>query len=49
MEQDHLVEIIAHQVKALTMESFADVKIMQASLGNKAGVLGAVSLHLRGD
>jgi glucokinase len=49
MEQERLVDMVSSKTKELIMESFSDVKIIRATLGNKAGVLGAVSLHIRGE
>ncbi|QMV45065.1 ROK family protein [Cohnella cholangitidis] len=47
MEREDLVRLIDKRTKEFIMESFADVKILKASLGNKAGLLGATSLFLR--
>ncbi|WHX51322.1 ROK family protein [Paenibacillus woosongensis] len=47
MEQDELVRLVEARTKATVMESYRDVKILKASLGNKAGVLGAASLFFR--
>jgi glucokinase-like ROK family protein len=49
MEQEDIVEMVSNKVKTLTMKSFSNVQILRASLGNKAGVLGAVSLYLTKD
>lgn len=47
MEQDHLVQLVEARAKAFIMDSFNHVNILKASLGNRAGVLGAASLFLR--
>lgn len=47
MEQERLIHLIEARTKAIVMESYRGVEILKASLGNKAGVLGAASLFLR--
>lgn len=44
MEQNLAVELIKEKVYLLLMDSFSGVHITKAFLGNKAGLLGAVSL-----
>ena len=47
MEQEKLVNRVSMKVKELILESYADVSIIKASLGNKAGMYGAASLHMK--
>ncbi|MGM8212799.1 ROK family protein [Virgibacillus sp. W0430] len=46
MEQERIVSMISDQVKASILESFLPINIHSASLGNTAGMYGALSLHL---
>ncbi len=46
MEQEKLVAAVSAKVQQLAISSFSGVQIISASLGNKAGLLGAASLHL---
>lgn len=46
MEQDVLINMIQERVDDMIFTSFKEVSILKASLGNKAGMLGAVSLHI---
>lgn len=46
MEQEILIKMISSQVNETILTSFQKVDIVKASLGNKAGMLGAVSLHV---
>ncbi len=46
MEQEKLVAAVSVKVQELIISSFTEVQIISASLGNKAGLLGAASLHL---
>ncbi|WP_047985177.1 ROK family protein [Ornithinibacillus californiensis] len=45
MEQEMLVKMVSKKVQDLIMKSYSDVQILKASLGNRAGLLGAVSLN----
>lgn len=46
MEQEVIINQISEQVSGYILPAFNDVEIISATLGNKAGILGAVSLHL---
>ncbi|MGB4590298.1 MAG: ROK family protein [Clostridiaceae bacterium] len=46
LEQETALERIEYHTRKLTMDSFQQVRFIKASLGNKAGLLGASSLHL---
>lgn len=44
MEREEIVQMVKEQLKKKVMQSYQDVNVVKASLGNKAGLLGAVSL-----
>jgi len=46
MEQEIFVEKIAERVNTFILPPFRNVEITKATLGNKAGMLGAISLHV---
>lgn len=46
MERKAIIEIIVRKTKRLVMSSFAQVQIVPAMLGNRAGLLGASSMYL---
>lgn len=46
MEQEDLVQWVEERTRTLIMESFKEVRIVKALLGNKAGLLGASSLFV---
>lgn len=46
LEQEKALQGIEDQTRKLLMDSFQNVRFIKASLGNKAGLLGASSLHL---
>ncbi len=46
MEQDQLIEMIRKKTKSLMIDSFKDVQILKAKLGNQAGLIGAATMHL---
>lgn len=47
LEQEKAMTLIESHSRELIMDSFQSVKFTRASLGNKAGLLGAASLHLK--
>ena len=46
MEQDILIEMIQQRLDAMIFNSFKEVRIMKATIGNKSGILGAISQHI---
>jgi glucokinase-like ROK family protein len=46
MEQNLSVKSVSEKVNKLLINSFSDVKVIQSSLGNKAGLYGAISLQI---
>ena len=47
MEQSYVIDRVRTRLKAEIMSSFANVEILQAELGNKAGMLGVAREALR--
>ncbi len=47
LEQDAAAEALEKKARDLIMDSFQNVRFMKANLGNKAGLYGAATLHLK--
>lgn len=45
MEQKKVVDMVSMKVNEQVMNTFSKVRIIKASLGNQAGLYGAISLH----
>lgn len=46
MEEEKIVKMVEEKLKSMLQEGFGELEIMQASLGDKAALVGAASLYI---